>query len=172
MFQTFAPLEDRSVVQNVELALAPDMKFTLQGVERSTRRRATAVYERVGLGDALGKTPDELSHAGMIRLELARTITTDPDLLLVDEAVAGFSSREVEEVSGILESLRQDGMTLIVVDHNNRGLLDPIDRAFTIQFGAKIAEAIPEQIKIQRDERPTSGVKTCEHRRRRVVRGG
>jgi branched-chain amino acid transport system ATP-binding protein len=83
----------------------------------------------------------------MLKLELARAIATDPDLLLVDEPFAGLSGQEVRELSEVLESLRQHGMTLIVVDHNMRGLLSLIDRAFVIQFGAKIAEGSPEEIK-------------------------
>lgn len=146
-FQEFAPLKDRSVVKNVELALAPDRLFTLKGVGGQTERLASKICQRVGLGDDLEKTPDELPHAGMIRLELGRAIATKPDVLLVDEAFAGLSNREVQEISEILESLRQNGMTLIVVDHNMRGLLELIDRAFVIQFGAKIAEGTPEEIK-------------------------
>jgi branched-chain amino acid transport system ATP-binding protein len=146
-FQDFAPLEDRTVVGNVELSLAPDELFTLKGVGGETRRLAAEICRRVGLGDRLEQTPDELPHAGMLKLELARAIATDPDLLLVDEPFAGLSGQEVRELSEVLESLRQHGMTLIVVNHNMRGLLSLIDRAFVIQFGAKIAEGSPEEIK-------------------------
>jgi branched-chain amino acid transport system ATP-binding protein len=83
----------------------------------------------------------------MLKLELGRAIATDPDLLLVDEPFAGLSSTEVKELSSVLESLRDHGMTLIVVDHNMRGLLSLIDRAFVIQFGAKIADGTPEEIR-------------------------
>lgn len=146
-FQTFASLSDRSVRKNIELALAPEELFTLSGLDGHTRSRALDVCDRVGLGDEVNKSPDELPHAGMIRLELARAIATDPDLLLVDEAFAGLASTEVEEISALLEDLRQDGVTLVVVDHNMRGLLDLVDRTVVIQFGAKIAEGPPEQIK-------------------------
>ena len=146
-FQDFAPLEDRTVVRNVELALAPDELFTLSGVGGRTRRLAEEICRRVGLGDELDQTPGELPHAGMLKLELGRAIATDPDLLLVDEPFAGLSSTEVKELSSVLESLRDHGMTLIVVDHNMRGLLSLIDRAFVIQFGAKIADGTPEEIR-------------------------
>jgi branched-chain amino acid transport system ATP-binding protein len=146
-YQDFAPLRDRTVVRNVELALAPDELFTLSGVGGETHRLAAEICRRVGLGERLEQTPDELPHAGMLKLEIARAIATDPDLLLVDEPFAGLSGREVAELSEVLESLRQHGMTLIVVDHNMRGLLELIDRAFVIQFGAKIAEGTPEEIK-------------------------
>ena len=145
-FQDFKPLEDRTVVQNVALSLAPDKLFSLSGLSGETRRRAAAICERVGLGDRLDLMPDELPHAGLLRLELARALATDPDLLLVDEPFAGLSGPEVEEVSALLESLRDDGVTLVVVDHNMRGLLSLIDRAIVIQFGSKIAEGPPAAI--------------------------
>ncbi len=146
-FQEFAPLDDRSVARNVELALAPDELFTLQGVGGRSRALAEEICRRVGLGDRLEQTPDELPHAGMLRLELGRAIATEPDLLLVDEPFAGLSGQEVAEITDILESLRDHGMTLVVVDHNMRGLLNLIDRAFVIQFGSKIADGSPEDIK-------------------------
>jgi branched-chain amino acid transport system ATP-binding protein len=146
-FQEFAPLEDRTVVKNIELALAPNELFTLSGMGGETKRLAEEICQRVGLGEVLEQTPSELPHAGMLKLELGRAIATQPDLMLVDEPFAGLSGKEVEELSEVMRSLRDHGMTLIVVDHNMRGLLQLIDRAFVIQFGSKIAEGTPEEIK-------------------------
>jgi branched-chain amino acid transport system ATP-binding protein len=145
-FQTFRPLSDRDVLANVELANVSDELFSLSGLFGQTRAEATDICERVGLGDDIHKTPDELPHAGMIRLEIARAIATEPDLLLVDEPFAGLSGGEVEDLSDLFEGLRQEGMTLIVVDHNMRGLLDLIDRAIVINFGERIADGTPEGI--------------------------
>ena len=146
-FQSFRPLEDRTILRNVALALVPDRVGSLSGLRGETRRRAAEICERVGLGDRLHQHPGELPHAGLLRLELGRALATDPDLLLVDEPFAGLSNQEVAEISDLLESLRDDGITLVVVDHNMRGLLSLIDRAVVIQFGAKIAEGDPDAIK-------------------------
>ncbi|PSP56194.1 ABC transporter ATP-binding protein [Halobacteriales archaeon QH_7_66_36] len=146
-FQEFRPLEDRSVRENVELALTPDKLFSLQGLRGETRQRAAAICERVGLGDRMEMLPDELPHAGLLRLELGRALATEPELLLVDEPFAGLSGPEVESISNLLSDLRDEGLTLVVVDHNMRGLLSLIDRAIVIQFGAMIAEGAPEEIK-------------------------
>ncbi|WP_430504573.1 ABC transporter ATP-binding protein [Haloparvum sp. PAK95] len=146
-FQSFRPLEDRSIVDNVALALIPDRVASLSGLRGETRERARQICERVGLGDRLEQHPGELPHAGLLRLEIARALATDPDLLLVDEPFAGLSNQEVAEVSELLEALRDDGITLVVVDHNMRGLLSLIDRGVVIQFGSKIAEGPPEAIK-------------------------
>ncbi|MFB6070036.1 MAG: ABC transporter ATP-binding protein [Halanaeroarchaeum sp.] len=146
-FQSFRPLEDRSIVQNVALSLVPNRIFSLSGLRGETVERATEICERVGLGDRLHQTPDELPHAGLLRLELGRALATDPDLLLVDEPFAGLSNEEVAEISSLIETLRDEGTTFVVVDHNMRGLLSLIDRAIVIQFGSKIAEGEPATIK-------------------------
>jgi branched-chain amino acid transport system ATP-binding protein len=145
-FQDFAPLGDRSVCRNIELALAPDDILKLNRSEGRHRSISEKICDRVGLADQMHLMPNELPHAGMLRLELGRAIATDPELILIDEPFAGLSTSEVEEISSLLEDLRSNGMTLVVVDHNMRGLLNLIDRAFVIQFGSKIAEGAPEEI--------------------------
>jgi branched-chain amino acid transport system ATP-binding protein len=146
-FQNFRPLEDRTVLNNVALALMPDRMLSMQGLSGRTRRRAAAICDRVGLGDRTDRNPTELPHAGLLRLELARALATDPDLLLVDEPFAGLSAPEVESVSELLLDLREEGLTMVVIDHNMRGLLTLIDRAIVIQFGSMIAEGDPEAIR-------------------------
>lgn len=146
-FQSFRPLEDRSVLDNIALALIPNKLVSLSGLRGGTRRQAMAICERVGLADRAGRSPAELPHAGLLRLELGRALATDPDLLLVDEPFAGLSGEEVESISGLLSELREEGLTLVVVDHNMRGLLSLIDRAIVIRFGSKIAEGTPEEIR-------------------------
>lgn len=146
-FQSFAPLEDRTIRENVKLPLLSDNLLQFRKSSESSESEAEAICRRVGLGNDLNKFPGELPHAGLIKLELAKAIATDPDLMLVDEAFAGLTANEVQEVANVLESLRNSGMTFIVVDHNMRGLLELIDRAVVIQFGSKIAEGTPEEIK-------------------------
>ncbi|PSP39095.1 ABC transporter ATP-binding protein [Halobacteriales archaeon SW_8_65_20] len=146
-FQEFRPLEDRTVRANVALALTPDKLFSMQGLSGATRQRANELCERVGLGDRTELSPNELPHAGLLRLELARALATDPKLLLVDEPFAGLSNPEVERISELLLELREEGLTLVVVDHNMRGLLSLIDRAIVIQFGSMIAAGSPEAIR-------------------------
>jgi branched-chain amino acid transport system ATP-binding protein len=146
-FQEFRPFEDRTVLENLRTALVPDDLFSTSGLRGETRAEAVDLCERVGLGEALHRLPDQLPHLGMLRLELGRALATDPDLLLVDEPFAGLAGSEIEQISGLFEELRGAGTTLIVVDHNMRGLLRLIDRAIVISFGELIAEGTPEEIK-------------------------
>lgn len=146
-FQEFAPLNDRTVVENVALSLVPDKLISLQGLQGETKQMAAEICQSVGLDDDLHKLPNELPHAGMLRLELGRAIASDPDFVLVDEPFAGLSPNEVDEIAKLIRSLRDHGMTFIVIDHNMHGLLNLIDRAIVIQFGSKIAEGTPEEIR-------------------------
>jgi len=147
-FQSFRPLEDRTVLQNIALPLVPDKLFSLAGLRGETIKKAEGVCELVGLDDRMDMTPDELPHAGMLRLELGRALATNPDLLLLDEPFAGLSDPEVESISDLLKQLRSEaGVTLVVVDHNMRGLFPLIDRAVVIRFGELLAEGTPEEIR-------------------------
>ncbi|MFB6163998.1 MAG: ABC transporter ATP-binding protein [Haloarculaceae archaeon] len=147
-YQSFRPLQDRTVLQNVALSLVPDRLFSLAGLRGDTLRKAEGVCELVGLEDRLEMTPDELPHAGMIRLELARALATNPDTLLLDEPFAGLSGPEVENISDVLTQLREDaGVTLVVVDHNMRGLFPLVDRVIVLRFGDLLAEGTPEEVR-------------------------
>jgi len=146
-FQEFRMLDDRDVVENIKIGLVPDRLFSISGLSGEMHQEAIEISKRVGLGDRLYQFPDELPHAGALRLELGRALATDPDLMLIDEPFAGLSGQEVATVSELLIELRDQGMTLVVVDHNMRGLLDLIDRAIVIRFGSLLAEGTPEEIK-------------------------
>lgn len=112
------------------------------------KSRVADIAAKVGFGfDDLEKEPDELPHAGLLRLELARALAVDPSLVLVDEVFAGLAASEVDEFVELFLDLREDGYTFVVIDHNMRGLLELIDRAVVLNFGRKIAEGTPEEIR-------------------------
>jgi len=146
-FQSFRPLEDRTVLKNVMFALSPNKIFSLSGLLSDTHERAVEICERVGLGDELDVYPSELPHAGMLRLGVARALATEPNLLLLDEPFAGLSGEEVNELSRLFESLRRDGITLAIIDHNMRGLLSLSDRVIVLNFGEKLTEGTPDEIR-------------------------
>ncbi|ELZ24594.1 ABC transporter [Haloterrigena salina JCM 13891] len=145
-YQTFRPLNDRTILENVALSQVPNSLFSLTDFRADTEERAREICERVGLEEYLSQTPDELPHAGLLRLEVGRALGTDPDLLLIDEPFAGLTSDEIDQTVKLFCSLREDGMTLVVIDHNMHGLLDLVDRVVVISFGEKIAQGTPEEI--------------------------
>jgi len=152
-FQSFRPLQDRNVVQNVMLALAPNRIFSLAGLTAKTHDRAVELCERVGLGGDLETLPGELPHAGILRLGVARALASEPEMLLLDEPFAGLASEEVDELASLFESLRRNGITLAVIDHNVRGLLSLADRVVVLNFGSKLTEGSPDEIRTDPDVR-------------------
>ncbi|GAA0274028.1 ABC transporter ATP-binding protein [Halobacterium noricense] len=150
-FQDFRPLPDRNVVQNVALALVPNRIVSMASLRNEAYEQAVDICNRVGLGDDVHRFPDELPHAGLLRLEIARGLATDPTLFLVDEPFAGLTRSEVDEIAALLSSLRDDGLTLVVIDHNMRGLLSLVDRTVVIDSGAKLASGPPEAIRSNPD---------------------
>ena len=147
-FQTANPIEEFTVAQNIGFALMEDRLFSLTRRSDAMKSRVADIAAKVGFGfDDLEKEPDELPHAGLLRLELARALAVDPSLVLVDEVFAGLAASEVDEFVELFLDLREDGYTFVVIDHNMRGLLELIDRAVVLNFGRKIAEGTPEEIR-------------------------
>lgn len=138
------PIDLLPVGANIKLFTLPNSILSLYGGAEDEEIAAYAA--RVDLRDRLTETPDELPHADVRRLEIAKALATEPDLLLLDEPFAGMNHEELRTLSGQIESLRQDGMTLIVVDHNMKGLMRLVDRVVVLHNGAKLAEGTPEEI--------------------------
>ena len=145
VFQLSRYLKHKTVFENIELSTIQNGIFARED-RRARERRVFEAGELVGLREELWRYPSTLPHAGLRRLEIAKAIATDPELLLLDEPFAGLSAQEVEEVSQVIEELRREGRTIVVVDHNMRGLMRLVDRVVVISFGEKLAEGTPEEV--------------------------
>jgi branched-chain amino acid transport system ATP-binding protein len=147
-FQTANPIREFTVAQNIGFALMENKLFSLTRRSNAIESRVAEIAGQVGFEMAdLEKEPDELPHAGLLRLELARALAVDPDLILADEVFAGLAAGEVDEFVELFRDLRDDGYTFVVIDHNMRGLFELIDRAVVLNFGRKIADGTPEEIR-------------------------
>jgi len=157
-FQTPRPFHRKSVAENVEIALLPNALFG-QRIRRE-HAKVSALCARVGLCEVLGHepstngrgcacwqtSPDVLPQAGLRQLEVARALASDPKVLLLDEPFAGLAAQEVDRLSALFAELRDEGRTLVLVDHNMQGLMKLVDRVVVIHFGRKIAEGDPGTI--------------------------
>lgn len=146
------PIDLLPVGGNIKLFMLPN-SFLLCALPDTVLARMTDdgpgvvdYAERVGLGDKIEETPDSLAHADVRRLEIAKALATDPDLLLLDEPFAGMNQAEIRELSEQIERFREDGITMVVVDHNMRGLMQLVDRVVVLSSGQKLAEGPPEEI--------------------------
>lgn len=129
VFQAFNLLPNLRAWQNVALPMA------YRGVSRrERRRRAMAALERVGLADRAGHYPFELSGGEEQRVAIARAIVNEPELLLADEPTGNLDTRAQEEFMAVVDDLRRDGRTIVMVTHNP-SLADRADRTVRLQDG-------------------------------------
>lgn len=105
---------------------------------------ALYLLERVGMADRVDVLAEALSYGEQRRVEIARALGAGPSLLLLDEPTAGMNAQEAERISTLVRTLRDDGLSVLLVEHNMRVITDTCDHVVVMNFGAKIAEGAPE----------------------------
>jgi branched-chain amino acid transport system ATP-binding protein len=108
--------------------------------------RADEVLRRVGLEARAGMAAGSLTTIDQRRLEVARALATEPTLLLLDETMAGLNPTEVTEAMRLISSLRDQGLTVVVVEHVMRAVMSLSDRIVVLNQGTKITEGVPQEI--------------------------
>ena len=114
--------------------------------ERSMRSQATELLEFLGLAGKQATKASDLPYGEQRKLELARALATRPHLLLLDEPAAGMNPRETAELDAIITRVRDRGVTVILVEHDMRLVMDISDSITVLNFGTKIAEGPPQKI--------------------------
>ena len=152
-FQTVRLVDSLTVRENVQLAT--DQWWTL-GAERGRprgRRRAKAAadqtseaMEMTGVGAIGHLFPSELSYGTQRRVEIARAIAARPKFLLLDEPTAGMNQDERKEIGDLLRSLRSEGMTQLLVEHDVDMMVQTCDHLFAMNSGQLIAEGEPTEV--------------------------
>ena len=138
VFQHSRPLHRQTVGENIKLALLPDSLLKLIA-DPHVDRRARAIAERVGLGAVYDRRPATLPFADLRRLELAKAIARDPEVVLVDEPFAGLTAGEVKDFSSLIASFRAENKAVLLVDHNVKGVAALVDRAVAMYLGRFVA---------------------------------
>jgi len=117
--------------------------------ERAIHERALALLEFVGLAARRDELSRNLPYGDQRRLEIARALATEPKLLALDEPAAGMNATETAALRKLLEAIRAQGMTLLLVEHDVRLVMGLCDRVAVLDYGIKIAEGAPAEV--QRD---------------------
>jgi branched-chain amino acid transport system ATP-binding protein len=108
--------------------------------------QAIGLMERVGLAAYLGADASSLPYGALKRLEIARALATRPKLLLLDEPAAGLNHSETREIDDLIRSIAEDGVTVILVEHDMRLVMGISDRILVLDRGARLAEGSAEDI--------------------------
>ncbi len=109
-------------------------------------QRCTELLELFGLEAKAGRLPRDLSQVEMRKLELARAMASDPKLLIADEAMAGLSHSEIEEMLALLVRLNEQGITIILIEHIMRAVMSFSQRLVVLVSGRKIADGLPQAV--------------------------
>ncbi|WP_020696226.1 ABC transporter ATP-binding protein [Reyranella massiliensis] len=112
----------------------------------SIERRCRELLGEVGLADKADLRPRDLTQIEMRKLELARAMATDPKLLIADEAMAGLSHAEVDEIIALLIRLNEQGVTVIMIEHIMRAVMEFSQRLAVLVAGRKIADGPPQEV--------------------------
>lgn len=140
-FQITQPFEQLSVTENIMVGARP---FHHSMAE--LRKASEAFADQVGLGDRLDTPAKGLSTGQRKRLELARAMATRPKLLLMDEVTGGVDMKSIPGLIDLVKSLRQGGLTIVLIEHNMKVINDLADEAIFMNRGARMVSGTPYQV--------------------------
>ena len=140
-FQIAKPFLALTVLENVMIGA-----FLRQRGMTAARDKAFAVLEEVGLADRAEVPADELTLSERRRLEVARALALEPDLILLDEVMAGLNPTEVQQAIDLVHQLNRQGLTLLVIEHNLKVVRSFARRVLVLARGALIADGAAETV--------------------------
>ena len=155
-FQITTLLKEMTALQNVIMGyhLHTEMAFLKQFFgtraarekERILEQKALGVLETLGIADVKGEIAKNLPHGHQEALALAVAMATEPELLLLDEPVTGMNHIETRDMMERIRMLNEQGITILLVEHDMRAVMGICRKLTVVNFGQKIAEGSPEEI--------------------------
>jgi len=115
--------------------------------ERSAIEKAVALLQFVGISERAEEKAKNLPYGDQRRLEIARALATEPKLLCLDEPAAGFNPNEKAALIDLIRAIRDDGYTVLLIEHDMRLVMGVTDRIVVLEFGRKIADGLPAEIR-------------------------
>lgn len=157
-FQNLRLFEDLDVRENVLLSLDRTrtswiwrylaLPWKVFGYERALGARADEIIARFGLTDYAAAVPRSLPYGIQRRIEMARAMATSPSLLLLDEPAAGLNGEEVRQLGDIVRSIRDSGVTVVVIEHNMGLVMSLCDHVTVLSGGKVIADGPPAEVAV------------------------
>ena len=156
-FQNIRLWGEMSALENVVVGTDARHKTSVPGAlvrsprhrreERDAIERAVALLKFVGIAHRSEEKAKNLPYGDQRRLEIARALATEPKLLCLDEPAAGFTPSEKAALMDLIRKIRDDGYTVLLIEHDMRLVMGVTDRIVVLEFGRKIAEGLPSEIR-------------------------
>jgi branched-chain amino acid transport system ATP-binding protein len=155
LFQNMTAVENVMVGRHTRTLAGPIAAVfrtpTFKREEKKIMDDSFEILHFVGLGDKANELAKNLPYGQQRRLEIARALATDPTLLLLDEPAAGMNPQESQALNGLVRRVREKGITILLIEHDMKVVMDLADRIYVLDFGQLIAQGTPEEI--QKDPR-------------------
>ncbi|TMH23815.1 MAG: ABC transporter ATP-binding protein, partial [Betaproteobacteria bacterium] len=145
-FQIPKPFASMSVLDNLRIPLVYAARQHEKLSKSQVTDEALHILQQVGLGDKIHAMSGGLTQVDMRKLELARAMAAKPKLLISDEAMAGLSASEVDDILVLLSGLRQQGVAVIMIEHVMRAVMKFSERVAVLVAGRKIADGDPQAV--------------------------
>jgi branched-chain amino acid transport system ATP-binding protein len=140
-FQIVKPFQSKTVLYNAAVGA-----FIRTSNRSEAEDRAMGVLKKFNLGGKANVLAKNLTIADRKRLEMARAMATEPDMLLMDECMAGLRPNEVDETLEVIREIRNQGVTIFMIEHIMRAIMSVSDLITVIQFGRKIMDGTPHEV--------------------------
>jgi len=144
-FQVVKPFPGMTVKENA----AVGAMFGAGGKNKTAKQaiqKAEQILEFVGLFDQMNKSADQLNVASRKRLEMAKALAMEPEVVLFDEVMAGLNFGEIDQAVELIKKIRDSGMTILIIEHVMRAIKNVCDRIFVLHHGEKIADGPVEKV--------------------------
>ena len=138
-FQVVKPFPGMTVKENA----AVGAMYGAGGKQKSAKQaiqRAEEILEFVGLAEHMNKNADQLNVPSRKRLEMAKALAMEPEIVLFDEVMAGLNFSEIDQAVELIQKIRESGKTILVIEHVMRAIKNLCDRIFVLHHGEKIAD--------------------------------
>ncbi len=156
-FQNIRLFGEMTALENVVVGLDARHRTSVPGAllrlprhtreEKSAIERGMALLEFVGIADHAADLSRSLPYGSQRRLEIARALATDPKVLCLDEPAAGFNPAEKEDLMDLIRTIRADGYTVLLIEHDMKLVMGVTDRIVVLEFGRKLADDVPHAIR-------------------------
>ena len=148
-FQTAKPFLNMSLLENVAVGALYGTRGKM--TQAQSLEKAADLLGRIGLGAAKDGLASGLTLGQRKKLELCRALSTNPEVLLLDEVVAGLSPTEAREMVEVIRSINAEGVTILVIEHVLKALMAVSGRVMVLNFGKHLADGTPQEI-VNNDE--------------------